>query len=114
VIRKTCWFFLSPITYHPSPFLEIIFFVIVVSQIVFFDDVQLDGVESDDLELSPALFARDDIVLFRVRINVDIRFAFRACSGRHFISPLYVDDDVEADPGGETSTCLLSFEPPTI
>jgi hypothetical protein len=66
--------------------LKIVFFVVVV-QIGFFDDVQLDRIESDDFQFSPALFARDYIAFVRVRINVDIRFAFRACSGRHLISP---------------------------
>jgi hypothetical protein len=75
------------VTRHLSLALEIFVVVVVVSQIVFFNDVQLDGVESDDLQFSPAFFAGDHIVFFRVRINVDIRFAFRACSGRHLISP---------------------------
>jgi hypothetical protein len=78
--RKTKSFLLSLIT-----LLEFVLFLVII-EIVLFDDVQFDGVESDDLQIGSALFARDHIALIRVRVNVDICIAFGTCSGRHYFS----------------------------
>jgi hypothetical protein len=79
-------FLLSPITYHLSPLSEFVFIIVFV-EVILFDNIQFDRIESDDFQLSSAILARDDVAFVRVRIDVDVRIAFRACSGRHFISP---------------------------
>ena len=60
----------------------ILVFVLVV---IFFNDIQFDRVESDELQIGSAFLARKDIALICVRIDVDIRVAFGACSGWHFL-----------------------------
>src|SRR5947209_5971471 len=69
----------SPFT--SSEFVLVVEVVFVVQ--VFLGDVQLDGVESDDLQLRPALVARDGVAFVGVKVNVDFGFAVRARSYRH-------------------------------
>jgi hypothetical protein len=59
----------------------VLVFVFVVS--FFFDDVQFDGIESNNFQFSSALFTRHNFALVRVQIHMDISITFRASSGRH-------------------------------
>ena len=59
--------------------------VLVFVQTLLFHDVQLDGIESNNFQVSPTFFTRHYFALVRVQINVDISIAFRASSGRHFL-----------------------------
>jgi len=61
-------------------------FVLIIVEIVFFNDVQLDWIESDYLKLGTAFLAGNAFALIRVRINVDIRITLRTCSSRHFFT----------------------------
>lgn len=67
--------------------LKIFIIIIVVVKLVFFNDVEFNWIESDQFQISPALFARDDVTLVRVRINMDIRITFGARSCGHFPIP---------------------------
>jgi len=67
-----------------TQFSEIFVFIQIIVKVIFFNDVQLDGIESDDFQVCPAFFTRDYVALVRVGIDMDIHIAFGACSGRHF------------------------------
>ncbi len=48
------------VTHHSLPlslFLKLFVFVVIVCEIVFLDNIQFDGIESDNFEFSPTLFA---------------------------------------------------------
>src|SRR5687767_4635067 len=59
------------------------FFFFVVVQIFLFHDVEFDGVEANDFQVSPTLVTRDYIPFVRVCIDVDVSITFRTRSGRH-------------------------------
>jgi len=60
-------------------------FVLVLVFVVafFFNNVQLDRIESHNLEVCSTLLTRHYFALVRVQIHVDISITFRASSGRH-------------------------------
>jgi len=58
--------------------------LILVFVVVFFDNVQFDGIEADDFQLNSALFTINYLAFVRVGIDVNVSFAFGTCSGRHF------------------------------
>ena len=58
-------------------------FVLVFVVTLLFHNVQLDGIESHDFQISSTLFTRHYFALVRVQINVDIGITFRASSCRH-------------------------------
>src|ERR671930_992959 len=68
------------------PSVLVLFFVVeeVVLVQVFLDDVELDGVEPDDLKRRPTLVAGDGVAFVGVEADVDFGFAVRARSYRHF------------------------------
>jgi len=59
--------------------------VLVFVIVLFFDDIQLNGIETHDFQTSPAFVARNDIALVCVQINMDISITFRASSCRHLL-----------------------------
>ena len=61
----------------------VLVFIFVV--VLFFDDIQLDGIQANNLKLKPALFTFDDLAFVDVGIDVHIGFAFWATSSRHLI-----------------------------
>ena len=61
-------------------------FVFIIVEIVFFNDVQLDWIESDYFKLGTAFLAGNAFAFIRVRINVDIRITLGTCSSRHFFT----------------------------
>src|SRR5215213_10282041 len=87
-----------------NPRLSEFVFVLVFVDLLF-DNVQLDGIESNNFQVSSTFFARHNFALVRVQINVDISIAFRASSGRHsFILPALCEAGYT--PSREsTSTC---------
>ena len=58
--------------------------LILVFVVVFFDNVQFDGIEADDFQLNSTLFTINYLAFVRVGIDVNVSFAFGTCSGRHF------------------------------
>ena len=58
--------------------------LILVFVVVFFDNVQFDGIEADDFQLNSTLFTVNYLAFVRVGIDVNVSFAFGTCSGRHF------------------------------
>ena len=73
-----------PLRFAPAHVFSVFVFVLVFVVTLLFDDVQLDGIESHDFQVSPTFFTRHYFALVRVQINMDISIAFRASSGRHF------------------------------
>ena len=57
--------------------------VLVFLVSLFFDNVQLDGIESNYFQFRSTLFTRHNFALVRVQIHVNISITFRASSGRH-------------------------------
>ena len=58
-------------------------FVLVFVVTLFFNDIQFDGIESNNLQFRSTFLTANYFALVRVQINVDISIAFRASSGRH-------------------------------
>jgi len=58
--------------------------LVLVFVVVFFDNVQFDGIEADDFQLNSTLFTINYLAFVRVGIDVHVSFAFGTCSGRHF------------------------------
>ena len=58
--------------------------LVLVFVVVFFDNIQFDGIEADDFQLNSTLFTINYLAFVRVSIDVNVSFAFRTCSGRHF------------------------------
>jgi len=58
--------------------------VVVIVDGFFFDDIQLDGIEADDFQLNSTVVTINDVAFVRIGIHVDISFAIRTRSGRHF------------------------------
>lgn len=67
-------------------FLKVVFLVFV-GIVHLFDDVYLDGVKPDDLQMCPAFITHDGVAFVGVRVNVNVGFAIRACSGGHCSFP---------------------------
>lgn len=59
--------------------------VIVIVERFLFDDIQLDGIQADDFQLDSTVVTTNDVAFVRIGIYVDISFAFRTRSGRHFV-----------------------------
>lgn len=68
---------------HHSGLVFILVFVIVVS--LFLNNVQLDGIKSDDLELDSTLFTLDSFAFVHVDIDMNVGIAFWARSGGHLL-----------------------------
>lgn len=66
--------------------MSIFVFVFVFVVAVLFNDIQLDGIEPNDFQISSTFFTRHYFALVRVQINMDISITFRASSGRHLFS----------------------------
>jgi len=60
---------------------EFVFVFVLV--VIFFNNIEFDGIEADDLQIGSALFTRENIALVRVGIDMDIGIALGTCSGRH-------------------------------
>ena len=58
--------------------------LVLVFVVVFFDNVQFDGIEADDFKLNSTLFTINYLAFVRVGIDMNVGFAFGTCSGRHF------------------------------
>ncbi len=74
------------------------FFLFVLILVIIFDDIQFNGIESDDLEFGRTLAAHDGVPLIGVRVNVDFSFTLRACSDWHFVFTSSAINNVEAHP----------------
>jgi hypothetical protein len=74
------------LTHHSLPITpySIVIVIIIVIEGVLFDEIQLDGIEPDDLECYSALFTIHGFAFVRVHINMNIGVAFRTRSSRHF------------------------------
>jgi hypothetical protein len=83
-------------------------FVLVFVVTLLFHDVQLDGIESNNFQISSTLFTRNDFALVRVQINVDISLTFRASSGRHFFFLPALCEGRDTPPVVESTSTLVS------
>jgi len=63
--------------------ISVFVFVLVFVYSLLFYDVQLDGIESYDFQVSSTFFTRHYFALVRVQIHMDIGITFRASSGGH-------------------------------
>jgi hypothetical protein len=85
VSRKTtdlvCCLLLSAYCLLP---LEVI--LVIVVERFFLDDIQLNWIQSDDLERNSTLFTIHRLAFVYIEINVDVGITFRARSGRHFFN----------------------------
>lgn len=63
--------------------LEFILIVIIIQRF-FFDDVQFDWIQADDLELNSTLFTIHGLAFVHIEIDMNVGIAFRTRSGRHF------------------------------
>jgi len=64
--------------------LALVFVLVLVFVVTFFfNDVQFDGIETNNLQFRSTFLTANYFALVRVQINVDISIAFRASSGRH-------------------------------
>ena len=69
----------------------ILVFVLVFVESLFFDNIQLDRIESNYFKLGSTFFTSHNFALVCVQINVNISITVRASSGRHcFILPAIV------------------------
>jgi hypothetical protein len=60
--------------------------LIVVIDRLFLDDIQLNGIQTDDLERNSTFFTIHRLAFVYVDINVDVGITFRTRSGRHFFN----------------------------
>jgi hypothetical protein len=58
--------------------------LIVVIDRFFLNQIQLNWIQTDDLERDSTLFTIHCLAFVHVEINVDVGVAFRTGSGRHF------------------------------
>src|SRR4029450_11024822 len=75
----------SAYCFLPTVHLEFVVLIIVV-QVVFFDDIQLYWIESHHLELDTAFLTGNAFAFISVRIHMDIRITLGTCSSRHFFT----------------------------
>lgn len=59
--------------------------VVIIVEGFLFDDIQLDGIQADDFQLDSTVVTTNDVAFVRIGIDVDISFAIRTRSGRHFV-----------------------------
>src|SRR3954447_587048 len=89
---------------------SVFFFVLVlITYFVLFDDIEFDRIQSDDLQIGPALLARNRIALVSICIDMDVSVALRACSGWHFPNTSNVKLTAVVHPvssWGEPPPCL--------
>jgi len=76
-------------------------FVLVFVVTLLFYNVQLDRIETNNLEISSTLFTRHNFALVRVQINMDISITFRARSGRHCLFLPAVGEGRDTPHAGE-------------
>jgi len=61
------------------------FFFVFVFVVIFLDNIQFDRVKTYDLQISSAFFARYNVALVCIRIDMNVSIAFGTGSGRHFL-----------------------------
>jgi len=81
-------------------------FVLVFVVTLLLYNVQLDRIETNNLEISSTFFTRHNFALVRVQINVDIGITFRAGSGRHCLFLPAIGEGRETSHVRESSTTL--------
>ena len=62
---------------------EVILVVVIIVRVFILNDVQLNGIEANDLKSDSALVAIHRLAFVHIEINMNVGIAFWACSGRH-------------------------------
>src|SRR5215471_13253455 len=68
-------------------FVSIFILVFVFVVILFLNNIQLDWIETDDLQLHSTFFAFHRLAFVGICINMDVGFTFGTGSGRHCSPP---------------------------
>ncbi len=75
------WKMISRWRHSPAPSIFIV--IVVIVELLFFDDIEFNGIQANNLQLDTTLFAINHFAFVHVGLHVNIGVAFWARSGRH-------------------------------